>query len=108
EWGIEVVSQQDEYPSASPAATTVPPPTPAPTPSSTSVSDLTEHRPVEAAAAGGSSGPTTATLAAGVEFSMPTERGVDAMTLAAEGIGQVEATTEDLMQQLASLYAGGP
>ncbi|GLI61825.1 hypothetical protein VaNZ11_004337 [Volvox africanus] len=104
EWGIEVVSQ-DETPSINPAAATVSAPTPAPTPSSVSISDLTEHRPAAAAAAG--TGTTAATLAAGVEFSMPTERGVDAVTLAAEGIGQVEATTEDLMQQLLSLSAGG-
>ncbi len=44
--------------------------------------------------------------AEGLEFSLPTERGVDAATLAAEGIGHVEASTDDLMAQLAALGGG--
>lgn len=45
-------------------------------------------------------------LADGVEFSMPTDRGVDAVTLAAEGIGAVEGSADDLMAQLAALQGG--
>lgn len=79
EWGIEVVS--DDAPAASssaPGASAPAPaaPTPAPAP------------------------------AEGLEFSLPTERGVDAATLAAEGIGHVAASTDDLMAQLAALSGG--
>jgi ubiquitin-like modifier-activating enzyme 5 len=42
-------------------------------------------------------------LAAGLEFGMPVERGVDAATLAAEGIGAVEGSVDDLMAQLSAL-----
>ncbi|PNH05745.1 Ubiquitin-like modifier-activating enzyme 5 [Tetrabaena socialis] len=50
--------------------------------------------------------PPAPALAEGLEYSLPLERGVDAARLAAEGMGAVEASTEDLMAQLAAL--GGP
>ena len=42
-------------------------------------------------------------LAEGLQFSMPESGGVDAATLAAEGVGKVEADVGDLMAQLAAL-----
>ncbi len=61
--------------------------------------------PAPAASAPAAAAPAPA-LADGIEYGMPMDRGVDDATLAAEGIGAVEASTEDLMAQLAALGGG--
>ncbi|KAG2443563.1 hypothetical protein HXX76_001915 [Chlamydomonas incerta] len=82
EWGIEVMGDE---PSGAPASATSSAP---------------------AASAPAAPAPMPA-LADGIEYGMPVDRGVDAATLAAEGIGAVDESTEDLMAQLAALGGGG-
>jgi ubiquitin-like modifier-activating enzyme 5 len=56
----------------------------------------------EEAAAGGSG----AALPAGVHFSLPERGGVDAATLARDGVGATDATVDDLAAMLSSLAGG--
>lgn len=73
---------------------------------------VSDDAPAASSSAPGASAPAPAAPtpapapAEGLEFSLPTERGVDAATLAAEGIGHVAASTDDLMAQLAALSGG--
>ncbi|KXZ47321.1 hypothetical protein GPECTOR_36g45 [Gonium pectorale] len=89
EWGIEVVG--DEAPAAAPAS-------PGPDGSAASAASP--------AAASAAAVAAAAPLADGIEFSLPVDRGVDAATLEAEGIGAVGGSMGDLMAELAALSAG--
>jgi hypothetical protein len=64
---------------------------------------LQVSEPEEAAASSTGGSSSAPTLAAGIEFSMPTQDKVSAEVLAAQGVGKVEAGVDDLMAQLSAL-----
>lgn len=58
-------------------------------------------------AAGGGGGGGGPSLPQGIEYSMPVQSGVDAATLAAEGVGATDASLDELTSMLAGLGGGG-